>query len=57
MHARGKAILFSQRVRCWGEHKTSEASWKILQNLDFRWGSSAHREADFLLHPLNPDLK
>lgn len=25
-HARGKAILFSQRVRCWGEHKMSEAS-------------------------------
>ena len=26
MHTGGKAILFSQRVRCWGEHKTSEAS-------------------------------
>ena len=25
-HARGKAILLSQRVRCWGEHKMSEAS-------------------------------
>ena len=29
---------------------------KSYKNLDFHWGSSAHREADFLLHPLNPSI-